>query len=87
MVKISIPRQLMSLTNLNSDFETNADTIRAALDNLVLTYPMLKTQIFNSNKNIRNFVNIFLDEQMVENIDAIIPKKSKIQVIVAVAGG
>lgn len=87
MVKVRLPRQLMNYTDLCDDFECHATTIKLALDELIESYPFLRSQIYNVDRTLRHFVNVFVNEQMVENLEANISPHSRIQIIVAVAGG
>ena len=87
MVKVSLPRQFMSYTDLIGDFESQGTTIQSVLDELVDTYPFLKVQLYNNDRTLRNFVNLFVNEQMAVDLSASIPSCSRIQIIVAVAGG
>ncbi|MBG6249023.1 MULTISPECIES: hypothetical protein [Symbiopectobacterium] len=87
MVKVSLPRQFMSYTDLIGDFESQGTTIQSVLGELVDTYPFLKVQLYNNDRALRNFVNLFVNEQMEVNLSASIPSCSRIKIIVAVAGG
>jgi molybdopterin converting factor small subunit len=87
MVKLILPRQLMQYTTLTDDFVCPALTLGQALESLVQSYPMLKPQIFNNDKTVRNFVNIFVNNEMIEDLAMPVRENSRIQIIVAVAGG
>jgi molybdopterin converting factor small subunit len=87
MVKLKLPRQLMNYTNLTDDFISEATTIQQALDDLVQSHPMLKAQIYNQDRTLRNFVNIFVNEEMADDLRLPVLPPSRIQIIVAVAGG
>ncbi|MCW1975598.1 UNVERIFIED_ORG: molybdopterin converting factor small subunit [Pantoea agglomerans] len=87
MLKIMLPRQLLNYTDINGEYESNASTVQTALDELTEKYPFLKLQIFNSDRTLRNFVNVFVNEQMTEDLSEPVPPHSRVQIIVAVAGG
>ncbi|WJV63512.1 MoaD/ThiS family protein [Pectobacteriaceae bacterium CE70] len=87
MLKIMLPRQLMNYTDIKGEYESNASTVQTALDELTDKYPFLKLQIFNSDRTLRNFVNVFVNEQMTEDLSEPVPPHSRVQIIVAVAGG
>ncbi|WP_405083680.1 MoaD/ThiS family protein [Pantoea ananatis] len=82
-----LPRQLLNYTDINGEYESNASTVQTALDELTDKYPFLKLQIFNSDRTLRNFVNVFVNEQMTEDLSEPVPPHSRVQIIVAVAGG
>ncbi|MBA4823904.1 MoaD/ThiS family protein [Pantoea ananatis] len=87
MLKIMLPRQLLNYTDINGEYESNASSVQTALDELTDKYPFLKLQIFNSDRTLRNFVNVFVNEQMTEDLSEPVPPHSRVQIIVAVAGG
>ncbi len=87
MAEIMIPNQFKQYSTSDSVFITNADTVSNALKDLTNTHPMLKTYIFDSDHRIKGFINIFVDEEMVEDLSITIAKSTRIQIILAVAGG
>lgn len=87
MLKIILPRQLMNYTDITGEYESNATNVQSALDELTNAYPFLKLHIFNSDRTLRNFVNIFVNEQMAEDLRETVPPNARVQIIVAVAGG
>lgn len=87
MIKILLPRQLMNYTDIEGEYESSATSLQSALDELTDACPFLKIQLFNNDKTLRNFVNVFVNEQMTEDLSAPVPPHSRVQIIVAVAGG
>ncbi|WP_237433641.1 MoaD/ThiS family protein [Dickeya dianthicola] len=87
MLKIMLPRQLMNYTDIKGEYESNATNVQSALNELTDAYPILKIQLFNSDRTLRNFVNVFVNEQMMEDLSEPVPPHSRVQIIVAVAGG
>ncbi|WP_432324128.1 MoaD/ThiS family protein [Yersinia enterocolitica] len=87
MAEIMIPNQFKQYSTSDSVFITNADTVSNALKDLTNKHPMLKTYIFDSDHEIKGFINIFVDEEMVEDLSTPIVKSTRIQIILAVAGG
>lgn len=87
MLKIMLPRQLMNYTDIKGEYESSATNVQSALDELTDVYPFLKIQLFNSDRTLRNFVNVFVNEQMTEDLSEPVPPHSRVQIIVAVAGG
>ncbi|KAB7893326.1 hypothetical protein GA565_24175 [Rouxiella sp. S1S-2] len=87
MAKLILPRQLMQYTTLTDEFVCTALTLGQALESLVQSYPMLKTQIFNNDSTVRNFVNIFVNDEMIDDLTMPVQENSRIQIIAAVAGG
>src|SRR5471030_1642165 len=87
MAEIMIPNQFKQYSTSSSIFTTNANTVSNALTELTTTHPMLKTYIFDSDHNIKGFINIFVDDEMVEDLATPITSATRIQIILAVAGG
>lgn len=87
MLKIILPRQLLNYTDIKGEYQSNASNVQEALNELTDSYPFLKLQIFNNDNSLRNFVNVFVNENMTENLKESVPPNSKVQIIVAVAGG
>jgi molybdopterin synthase sulfur carrier subunit len=87
MAEIMIPNQFKQYSTSNSVFITNANTVSNALTDLTTIHPMLKTYIFDSDHRVKGFINIFVDEEMVEDLSIPIAASTRIQIILAVAGG
>jgi sulfur-carrier protein len=87
MAEIIIPNQFKQCSTSDSVFITNANTVSSALEDLTAIHPMLRTYIFDSEKRIKGFVNIFMDDEMIEDLNTPILKSTRIQIILAVAGG
>ncbi|MCI4239270.1 MoaD/ThiS family protein [Dickeya dianthicola] len=77
----------MNYTDIKGEYESNATNVQSALNELTDAYPILKIQLFNSDRTLRNFVNVFVNEQMMEDLSEPVPPHSRVQIIVAVAGG
>ncbi|TVU78464.1 MoaD/ThiS family protein [Vibrio tasmaniensis] len=87
MAEIMIPNQFKQYSSLNSIFVTDSNTVYNALKDLTSTHPLLKYNIFDSEYNVKGFVNIFVDDEMVEDLNMPIDSSSCIKIILAVAGG
>ena len=62
-IKIQIPTPLRVYTNNNKTVIIKASTIDEALKMLGTTYPGLKTHIFDDIGKLRNFVNVYLNDE------------------------
>lgn len=87
MASIIIPNQFKQYSTLTDCFETNEKSVNASLKHLINEHPMLKAYIFDEEYEIRGFVNLFLDGEMVEDLSKEVKDNSRIQIILAVAGG
>lgn len=87
MIKIFLPRQLINYTTLEGEFESQATTVQSALDELVNTFPFLNIILFNSDRTLRNFISVFLNDHVLHDLNITAPPNSCIHIIAAVAGG
>lgn len=87
MAEIMIPNHFKQYSTSSSVFTTNANTVSNALTDLITVHPMLKTYIFDSDQNVKGFINIFVDDEMVEDLATPVSSSTRIQIIQAVAGG
>ena len=64
--------------------------VKEIIDELALNFPDLKKQLLDETGNIRSFVNIFVDEDDIRNLDkeqTKVSEASKVSLIPAIAGG
>ncbi|EKC2263096.1 MoaD/ThiS family protein [Salmonella enterica] len=87
MAEIIIPGQFRQYSTVDAIFMTNERTAGEALEDLTRTHPMLKSYIFESDHTIKGFVNIFVDGEMTEDLSTPVFPSTRIQIILAVAGG
>lgn len=90
MATIRIPTPLRPYTNGQSDLTLAGDTIGQVLDNLVQAYPDLRTHIFNENGELRPFVNLFIGEDNINDLQGIstpVKEGDRILLIPSIAGG
>jgi adenylyltransferase/sulfurtransferase len=90
MVRLIIPTALRQHTNDEDEIELNARTVRDALLQLVTAYPNLRKYLYTDGGRLRNFINIYLNEQDIRYLDAEeTPLKDgdSLMIVPAVAGG
>ena len=68
-VKVIIPTALKQHTNNEDEVEFNARTVRDALTQLVTVYPNLKRYLYADGDRLRNFINIYLNEEDIRYIN------------------
>lgn len=89
MASIKIPTPLRAYTGGEAQVSVEGDTIGAALTNLVDQHPELKQHLFKDDE-LRNFVNIFLDDEDVRFLDGMeteIDDDASLRIIPSIAGG
>lgn len=90
MATIIIPTPLRKFTNQQTRITVEGKTIKEAFSNLILNYPDVKKNLIDENEKIRGFVNIFLEDEDIRNLqeeETIIQPNSVISIIPAIAGG
>ena len=89
MATIRIPPVLRPEAGGSRSLEVEADTVREAFDQLVSTYPALRTRVLDGN-GVPAFLNVFVDGEDVRLSDGLqtpVRAASTILLLPAVAGG
>jgi sulfur-carrier protein adenylyltransferase/sulfurtransferase len=90
MAKIIIPTALRQYTGHQNEIEVAGTTVDAALSALTGSYPELRRQLYSEAGKLRNFVNIYLNEEDVRYLqkgDTPVAEKDTLSIIPAIAGG
>lgn len=90
MATIIIPTPLRKFTNQQSKINVDGKNIKEVFEELTLNFPEIKKNLIDENGNIRGFVNIFLEDEDIRNLqkeNTLIEKNSIISIIPAIAGG
>ena len=90
MATIIIPTPLRKFTNQQTRITVEGKTIKEAFSDLIVNYPDVKKNLIDENEKIRGFVNIFLEDEDIRNLqeeETIIQTNSVISIIPAIAGG
>lgn len=89
MTSIKIPTPLRVYTNNQAQVSVNGTTVGQALNDLTDQYPELRQHLFNGAE-LRNFVNVFLDDEDVRFLDGLnteITAEDSLRIIPSIAGG
>ena len=90
MPVLRIPTPLRAYTNGKSDVTVNGSNISEALADLTTQYPTIKPHLFNADGGLRPFVNLFVGENNIKDlqgVDTLIKDGEKILLIPSIAGG
>lgn len=90
MAKVMIPTPLRKFTQQQSSVETQAADVRGALEELAQQYPDLKKHLFDEQGRVRSYVNLFVGDQNVrdlQGVDTQVAEQQTISIIPAIAGG
>jgi molybdopterin converting factor small subunit len=90
MPTLRIPTPLRTYTNGQSEISVKGGTVSAAIEDLVSNYPALKTHLLNDAGQLRPFVNLFLGEENVrelQGVDTPLEEDDRLILIPSIAGG
>jgi len=89
-VKVMIPTPLRPYTENRDSVEVEGQTIDEILSNLTGKYPQLKRHLFAEDGRLRNFVNIYVNDEDIRYLDRENTKVKEgdiVSIIPAIAGG
>ncbi|HSG44445.1 MAG TPA: MoaD/ThiS family protein [Anaerolineales bacterium] len=90
MPVLRIPTPLRSYTSGQSEVDVSGSTISEALADLTEQFPTIKPHLFHEDGNLRPFVNLFVGENNIKDlqgVDTEIKDGEKIMLIPSIAGG
>ncbi len=89
-VTISIPTALRQFAGGETEIQVNASTAREALEELTNTHTDLRRHLFNDQNALRNFVNVYVNDEDVRQrggVDSAVKDGDTILIVPAIAGG
>jgi len=89
-VTISIPTALRQFAGGQNEVQVNASTAREALEQLTTTHAELRRHLFNDQNALRNFVNVYVNEEDIrqrDGVDTALQDGDSILIVPAIAGG
>lgn len=89
-VTIVIPTPLRQFAGGNSEIEVEAATAGEALDKLTTAHSDLKKHLYNDGGNLRNFVNVYVGDEDIRDLDNLetqVKDGSEILIVPSIAGG
>ena len=90
MPVIRIPTPLRSYVNGQSEIPVQGQTVADAMENLLTQYPAMRPHLTNTNGQLRPFVNLFLGESNVRDLQGLetpLKDDDKLLLIPSIAGG
>lgn len=90
MATVFIPTPLRKFTNNTSRVTILANKVSDAVLELMASFPDLKKHLINPDGKITSFINIFVDNDDIRNLDrekTVIKENSVISIVPAIAGG
>lgn len=90
MATIIIPTPLRKFTNNTAKLNVQGDTIAQTVDELTVNFPDLKKHLLDDTGQIRSFVNIFVGNDDIRDLqlgDTVVKADTVISIVPAIAGG
>lgn len=90
MATIRIPGPLRTLSEGKSSVDVPAGTVGQAIEELERRYPGFRDRVLDDQGNLRQFVNVYLNDEDVrfgEGLQAKLGDEDEVVIIPAVAGG
>ena len=90
MAKVIIPTALRQYAGQRDEVELAGGTVGDVLNDLTAQYPELRRQLYTEDDRLRNYVNVYLNDEDVrylKNTDTKVRDGDTIYIIPAIAGG
>ena len=90
MATIIIPTPLRKFTNNTAKLQIPVGTIETSIKELTTNFPELKRHLLDENGKIRSFVNIFVGDEDIRDLqqeNTQVKEDTVVSIIPAIAGG
>jgi sulfur-carrier protein len=89
-VSVRIPTPLRSSTGGDATVEASGSTVGDVLDDLVRTYPDLKPNLYTDDGTLRQFVNVYVNDDDIRYLDggdSPVSAGDEVSIVPSIAGG
>ena len=90
MATVIIPTPLRKFTNNTAKVDINANTIEETVQELTVNFPDLKKHLLDDKGQIRSFINIFVGDNDIRDLQqekTTVKTDTLISIVPAIAGG
>jgi molybdopterin converting factor small subunit len=90
MAVLKIPTPLRSYTNGQVEVNVAGSNVAEAMESLVQQFPTLRPHLYNGDGRLRPFVNLFLGENNVKDLQGLetpLDANARLLLIPSIAGG
>jgi len=90
MATVIIPTPLRKFTNNTARLTVEATTIADVLEKLTTDFPDLKKHLLDANGKVPSFINIFVDDDDIRNLQleqTVVRENATVSIVPAIAGG
>ena len=90
-INITIPTPLRGyVENRDTIVVSGGDNVKLALELLIKQYPALQEHLYNEKKELRKFVNLYLNEEDIRHLDnqnTTLKDGDELMIVPSIAGG
>ena len=90
MATVIIPTPLRKFTSNTTRVTVQADTISGMIQHLTTQFPDLKKHLLDANGKIPSFINIFVNDDDIRNLQheqTVVLDNATVSIVPAIAGG
>ena len=90
MATVFIPTPLRKFTNNSSKLEMQGNTVMEVITSLTASFPDLKRHLINAEGKVPSFINIFVDDDDIRNLQqeqTVVKSNTIVSIVPAIAGG
>lgn len=90
MATVIIPTPLRKFTNNTARLTIQANSIAEMIQSLTNDFPDLKKHLLDANGKVPSFINIFVDDDDIRNLQqeqTVVKENTTISIVPAIAGG
>jgi len=90
MATVFIPTPLRRFTNNTAKLEIQGNSVSEVVNRLTVNFPELKRHLINADGKIPSFINIFVDDDDIRNLQqeqTPVKENTIVSIVPAIAGG
>lgn len=90
MATVFIPTPLRKFTNNTAKLDVQGSTVSEVISTLTTSYPDLKRHLINADGRVPSFINIFVDDDDIRNLQqehTAVKETTIVSIVPAIAGG
>ncbi len=87
---LKIPSPLRYYTDGQGEVQVEGHTVAVVMENFLNQYPALRPHLMDGNGELRHFVNLFLNEQNVRDLQGLetpVSEQDMVMIVPSIAGG
>lgn len=89
-ITIMIPTPLRQFTNNSDSVVVEGQSVEEVMKNLCTVYPPLRRHLYSDDGKLRNFVNVYVNDEDIRYLQkeaTAVSKKDVVSIIPSIAGG